>query len=60
MRAEAMGQDLRGERSGVWRDAGCDFPRAFASQLKSADEVSTAGWCNMKKAKATSEAGSEM
>ena len=55
-----MGQDLRGERSGIWRDAGRDFPRAFASQLKSADEVRTAGWCNMKKAKSTSGAGSEM
>ena len=53
------GQKLRGERSGVWRDAGRDFTREFASQLKSADEVSTAGWCNMKKAKATSGAGSE-
>ena len=42
MHAEAMGLNLRGERSSIWQDADCDLPRAFAFKLKSANEVSAA------------------
>ena len=30
MGAEAMEQKLKGERSGIWRDAGHDFSRALS------------------------------
>ena len=51
MRAEAMEQKLRGERSGIWGDAGHDFSRALSFYLTSAKEVSTAGRGDMEKAK---------
>ena len=51
MHAEAMGQNLRGERSSIWQDADRDLLRAFAFELKSANEVSAAARCDMEKAK---------